>query len=87
MRTLRIGLRTTAFVTTLLSGLALTQLAAPAASAATVVVVPRAPVVHTVPRAYVHPRGTRTTTTPSFFGWLWSSPTPCRKGKNGKCRN
>lgn len=54
--------------------------------AAHVVVVPRAPVVRVVPRGPSvrahHYRAAK----PSFFWWPWSVTSPCKKGRDGRCR-
>jgi hypothetical protein len=67
--------------------LAITPIVSLPGQAATVVVVPRAPIVHATPHPGLHmrPHGSPATK-PSFFWWMWSSPQPCKKGKNGKCR-
>ena len=83
MDTWKVGLITAASVT-LFFGLGIQH----PAQAGTVVVVPHAAVVHTVPtRPYVHPHahGSRATTS-TYWWWPWSSPQPCKKAKNGKCR-
>jgi hypothetical protein len=87
MDTRKVRLVTAASVTFFFSLLFASLIQHPA-RAGTVVVVPHAPVVHTVPsRPYVHPHahGSRATTS-TYWWWPWSSPHPCKKAKNGKCR-
>jgi hypothetical protein len=88
MDTWKVGLVTAASVTLFFSLLFASPIQHPA-WAGTVVVVPHAAVVHTAPtRPYVHPHahGSRATTS-TYWWWPWSSPQPCKKTKNGKCRS
>jgi len=85
METRKVRLITAGFVTFSFSFLFVSLVQLPA-RAGSVVVVPHATVVHTVPpRPYVHPHSSRATTT--YWWWSWSTPKPCKKGKNGKCRS
>jgi hypothetical protein len=71
-----------------LAALMLLLVAVPA-EAGTVVVVPRATVVaRPMPRVGPSVRPNARVKTPTYSWWWWSTPaaTPCKKGKDGKCR-
>jgi hypothetical protein len=75
-----------AYLISLAFGSALLVPTIPQAVAGTVVYVPRAPVVRVTPRVGPTVRPHARSTTSSYFWWLWSSPQPCKKQKNGRCR-
>ena len=65
------------------TGLAIVPLPA---SAATMLVVPRAPVVRVAPRTGASVRSHYyRASKPSLFWWPWWSAAPCKKGKDGRC--